>query len=181
MKIHLLKHGESIEELAQKYEMTEDELLSVNPNITRTKDLPVGTKVKIPTGGAARGYSVRLNVNSEVPVSEEAEEEDVRNEASSYVVKEGDDLWTIVKKFNVNYFELQVHNPHIEDLEDLQPGMELTIPLPPAKPIPLAPIPAKPVQSYSPQSAIERYPAQAYGNTFPGQYYSYPPAGMNAR
>lgn len=51
MKIHIVQHGESLEEIAQVYGVELERILEVNPAIEHTQGLEVGKKIRIPSQG----------------------------------------------------------------------------------------------------------------------------------
>jgi LysM repeat protein len=48
MKIHITKQGETIEEVASKYSVSNQDLIGINPHLNLTSDLVPGLKLKIP-------------------------------------------------------------------------------------------------------------------------------------
>ena len=48
MKIHMVKKGDSLYAIAQKYNVSLEELLQANPEITNPDVVEVGMKVKVP-------------------------------------------------------------------------------------------------------------------------------------
>ncbi|MCF6094710.1 LysM peptidoglycan-binding domain-containing protein [Microaerobacter geothermalis] len=66
-----------------------------------------------------------------------------------YVVKEGDTLYKIAKRFNIPLQALITANPHIEDPDEIMPGQTINIPrmpmmpmmsmMPPIQPMPMMP------------------------------------------
>jgi LysM repeat protein len=187
LKLHVLKPGENLENIAERFEMTLDDLLDANDHLTRTHDLPIGTKVKIPNSKANRGNKVAVKMITRAAEDKEFKEEDsfnygpfkwgdevnqysldgrheefegksdpsypYRPPVDTYIVQEGDTLWTLCKKLGLTVFELQLFNPHIKDLEKIQPGMKLYFPSSMVEPIPLKPFPAQPVSGH-----IDGYP-----------------------
>jgi LysM repeat protein len=51
VKIHIVQHGESLEEIAQVYGVELERILEVNPAIEHTQGLEVGKKIRIPSQG----------------------------------------------------------------------------------------------------------------------------------
>lgn len=50
MKIHIVQSGDSLDELAKKYDLSEDRILEANPNIEKDQPLKQGSKIFIPSG-----------------------------------------------------------------------------------------------------------------------------------
>ena len=48
MKIHITKQGETVENVANKYAVSNQDLIGINPHINLTSDLVPGLKLKIP-------------------------------------------------------------------------------------------------------------------------------------
>jgi LysM repeat protein len=51
VKIHIIQHGETLEEIAQVYGVELERILEVNPAIEHTQGLEVGKKLRIPSQG----------------------------------------------------------------------------------------------------------------------------------
>ena len=49
LKIHIVKKGDTLYELAKKYQTTLDEVIALNPQIAQPDHLDIGMKVKIPS------------------------------------------------------------------------------------------------------------------------------------
>ena len=86
---HEIKKGESIYGIAKQYNWDLDELVRLNPN--SASEMKKGTRLYYPTG--------KVTVISEV--KEEPVAEDVEYEPIRHVVKKGETVYSISKKYNV--------------------------------------------------------------------------------
>lgn len=50
MKIHIVQSGDSLSDLAKKYQLSEDRIIEANPNMDKDQQLKQGSKIFIPTG-----------------------------------------------------------------------------------------------------------------------------------
>lgn len=49
MKIHIVKEGDTLYKLSQKYNVSLETMISANPQIANPNELTIGMKVKIPS------------------------------------------------------------------------------------------------------------------------------------
>lgn len=60
-----------------------------------------------------------------------------------HVIQEGDTLWNLSQKYGVDFETLKEVNSHLEDPDNLMPGMKVKVPTVPAKAKKVAPKPAQ--------------------------------------
>jgi morphogenetic protein associated with SpoVID len=169
VKLHLLKPGEELSQIADRYEMTLDQLLEANPALSGSRDLAAGTKVKIPSAFVKtkekRLHPMESGVSESASSTTQAPEERfpssstpavpywelpyLRPSANTYVIQPGDTLWQLTKKFQATYYELKLLNPQITQWEKLEAGTEIQVPPQSVIPVPLQPGPDVPVSGYS--------------------------------
>ena len=101
---YVVQPGDSLWKIANQFNISVDELKSYN-NLTSNL-LNIGQVLKIPN----------MNNNSD----------DVENDASTYIVKSGDSLWNIAKRYGVSVDELKSYNNLTSNL--LSIGQVLKIP-----------------------------------------------------
>ncbi len=65
MKIHIVRSGETLLDIAQKYNITLDRLQEMNPGLNTSEILSLGVKVRVPTGKIALGVSKNDKENIE--------------------------------------------------------------------------------------------------------------------
>ncbi|UVI28103.1 LysM peptidoglycan-binding domain-containing protein [Paenibacillus spongiae] len=106
MKIHIVKKGESLYLIAQKYDVSLEELLKLNPNITNPDVINVGEKVKIPSKAAD------MNI------------------LHQHVVVQGDTLWKLSKAWGIPLSEMIKANPQLKNPNVLLTGEVVNIPKP---------------------------------------------------
>ncbi|SDD23113.1 LysM repeat-containing protein, partial [Paenibacillus sp. UNCCL117] len=108
MKIHIVKKGDSLYGLSQKYEVELDKLIALNPQIANPDVLDIGMKVKIP--------------NDPKPVAP----------PSDYLYKhsvvQGDTLWKLGKAWSVPLADMVAANPQLKNPNVLMTGDVVYIP-----------------------------------------------------
>ncbi|NOU91047.1 LysM peptidoglycan-binding domain-containing protein [Paenibacillus sp. LMG 31460] len=109
MKIHIVKKGDTLYELAKKYQTTLDEVIALNPQIAQPDHIDIGMKVKIPS-----------------------KPKQVDPPASDYVykhvVEQGDSLWKLGKAWDVPLQEMIKANPHLKNPNVLMTGEIVYVP-----------------------------------------------------
>ncbi|GAA4854154.1 hypothetical protein GCM10023310_36390 [Paenibacillus vulneris] len=108
MKIHMVKKGESLYLIAQKYHVDLDKLIEMNPQITDPNVIDVGMKVKIPNGPT--------------PV------EPADDFLYKHTVVQGDTLWKLSKAWNIPLNQLIEANPQLKNPNVLMTGDIVNIP-----------------------------------------------------
>ncbi|HYE79555.1 MAG TPA: LysM peptidoglycan-binding domain-containing protein [bacterium] len=102
--------GDTLSEIAEAHEVSLAELLAAN-SITTQHMLQVGMKLKIPVDEPA--------ADGAVP--------DPNVEAVSHVLKPGESLWTVAKKYGIKVNDLATYN-RVGTGQVLQPGFVLEVP-----------------------------------------------------
>lgn len=123
MKIHIVKQGDSLYEIAKRYNVPLEKLIEANPQITNPEVLNLGDKVKIPTSAA--------------PVSGGT------GKVYDHTVKSGDTLWKLSKAWGLPLQALVEANPQLVNPNELKVGEVIHIPAKGAQPSP-APAPSNP-------------------------------------
>ncbi|WP_058302193.1 LysM peptidoglycan-binding domain-containing protein [Gorillibacterium timonense] len=106
MKIHVVKAGDTLFELAKKYNVNLDKLIAANPGLADPDKLEIGMKIKIPSGS--------------VPVTPEG--------MHAHTVKQGDTMWKLSKAWGVPLKTLIDANPHITNPNILMTNQVVYIP-----------------------------------------------------
>ena len=114
VKIHIVKKGDTLYDLAQKYHVSLEKLIEMNPQIADPNKIDVGMKVKIPSS----------------PVIVAPPE---GSYAYKHVVKQGDTLWKLAKAAGVSLEAIIAANPHLKNPNVLLTGEVVYIPKPGAK------------------------------------------------
>ncbi|MFC0212571.1 LysM peptidoglycan-binding domain-containing protein [Paenibacillus chartarius] len=109
MKIHIVKLGETLVQLAAKYGVELAKLIAANPHILNPDKIETGMKIKVPTA----------------PKPLEPAE---GTYAFKHVVKQGDTLWKLSKAWEVTLQELIAANPHLKNPNVLLTGEVVYIP-----------------------------------------------------
>jgi LysM repeat protein len=138
LKIHIVKKGDTMYEIAKKHHVTLDQLIAFNPQIEDAAKIDVGMKVKIP-----------MNPKPVEPPPSEY--------AYKHIVKQGDTLWKLGKAWEIPLQAMISANPQLKNPNVLMTGEVVYIPkldqgpsvkptspmTPPAAELP--PVPAAPV------------------------------------
>lgn len=102
MKIHIVKQGDSLYALSQKYGVPLQKIIEANPQISNPNVLALGEKVKIPTA------PVSVPDNSEVYYK--------------HTVKQGDTLWKLSKAWGIPLKDMVEANPQLKNPNVLMLG-----------------------------------------------------------
>ncbi|UKS27747.1 LysM peptidoglycan-binding domain-containing protein [Paenibacillus sp. HWE-109] len=108
MKIHIVKKGDSLYELATKYHTTLDQIIALNPQLADPNHLDIGMKVKIPSKP------------SHIAPPEEY--------AYKHVVAQGDSLWKLGKAWDVPLQAMIQANPQLKNPNVLMTGEIVYVP-----------------------------------------------------
>ncbi|MCG7213145.1 LysM peptidoglycan-binding domain-containing protein [Paenibacillus mucilaginosus] len=108
MKIHIVKNGDSLYALSQKYNVELEKLIAANPQIADPNELTVGAKVKIP-----------LSPKPAEPPSDYL---------YKHVVSQGDTLWKLGKAWGIPLSDMVAANPHLKNPNVLMTGDVVYIP-----------------------------------------------------
>ncbi|WP_419872198.1 LysM peptidoglycan-binding domain-containing protein [Candidatus Pristimantibacillus sp. PTI5] len=109
MRIHIVKKGDSLYLIGQKYNVSLEEILKLNPGITNPDAIEVGMKLKIPsghTGGSGGGMDIM----------------------HQHIVKQGDTLWKLSKAWGVPLASMIKANPQLKNPNVLLTGEVVNIP-----------------------------------------------------
>ncbi|CAH8769371.1 LysM peptidoglycan-binding domain-containing protein [Paenibacillus dendritiformis] len=107
MKIHIVKNGESLYSISQKYGVPLEELIKMNPQLKDPNEIDVGMKIKVPSSSHPQtGHEI----------------------VHKHVVKEGDTLWKLSKAWGVPLQEMIEANPHLKNPNVLVIGQVVNIP-----------------------------------------------------
>lgn len=109
MKIHLVKKGETLFNIAKKYGIELQKLISFNSQIADPDQIDVGMKVKIPS--------------TPVPVPPP-----VGHVLHKHIVVQGDSLWKLSKAWDVPLKAVIDANPHLKNPNVLMTGEIVYIP-----------------------------------------------------
>lgn len=108
MKIHIVKKGDTLYFLAQKYDIPLQKLIDANPDLKDPNQLDVGMKIKIPVEAK--------------PVKPEYEM------MHKHEVKKGDTLWKLSKAWGIPIQDMIKANPQLKDPNILNVGDIVFIP-----------------------------------------------------
>lgn len=154
MKIHIVKQGDTLFALSQKYGVPLSKIIEANPQIANPDVLAVGDKVKIPA--------------APVPVP------DNNDIYYKHTVKQGDTLWKLSKAWGITLKDMIDANPQLKNPNALMTGEVVNIP----KKVSTAPITAQstaPVKDNT-ASILPQSTAPVKDNNAPAQPLSTAPA-----
>lgn len=109
---HVVRNGESDWTISRKYGISMDQLHRLNPNVDFSP-LQIGVKLRVPGGAAPVARTTT------VPAAPQA--------GGTYVVKAGDNDWSLARKFGITMSQLHVMNPGV-DFSPLKLGITLRVP-----------------------------------------------------
>ncbi|MEW9700113.1 LysM peptidoglycan-binding domain-containing protein [Paenibacillus sp. SI8] len=109
MKIHIVKKGDSLYELAKKYHVDLDQVIALNPQLADPNVLSIGEKVKIPS--------------SPKPVEPPSSEY-----VYKHIVQQGDSLWKLGKAWDIPLQAMIQANPQLKNPNVLMTGELVFIP-----------------------------------------------------
>jgi LysM repeat protein len=109
VKIHIVKKGDTLVGLANKYKVELDALIALNPQISDPNQIDAGMKVKIPSH----------------PMPVAPPESDY---AHKHIVKQGDSLWKLGKAWDISLQAMIKANPQLKNPNVLMTGEIVYIP-----------------------------------------------------
>jgi len=136
-KRHRVKPGDTLRALANRYGVRLEDITRLN-NIDNPRALRVGMDLILPL---KEGFT-RLPVD-------ELKDDYIRSRRATYVVRKGDSLWKIARKFDVSEMELRVWN-RLGWSDHLRPGQNLVV----SKPKPAPPKVQKIVYQVKPGDSL---------------------------
>ncbi|MBP2000385.1 morphogenetic protein associated with SpoVID [Paenibacillus shirakamiensis] len=108
MKIHIVKQGDTLFELSNKYQVPLQKLIDANPQLSNPDVLIVGEKVKVPSTGVSVGGDHGI--------------------VYKHTVKQGDTLFKLSHAWGIPLQELIQSNPQLNNPDVLKVGEVINIP-----------------------------------------------------
>ena len=109
MKIHIVKKGDTMYQIAKKYNVSLEDLIKANPEIANPDVIDVGMKIKIP-----------------------APPQPAYELIHQHKVQQGDTLWKLAKAWGIPLEDMIKANPHLKNPNVLLTGEIVNIPKVPA-------------------------------------------------
>ncbi len=129
---HVVINGESLKSIAEKYQISVNDLKAVNPglsNIVQGDRLRIPAYAKIPGVTKYQTTQKTTQRNRQVPTEtgQKKTEPQKSSQYFQYTVKSGDNLYKVAKRFGVSMEALYMANPRLTGTK-LTPGHKLLIP-----------------------------------------------------
>ncbi|MBA2610576.1 MAG: LysM peptidoglycan-binding domain-containing protein [Bacteroidetes bacterium] len=105
--IHKIEKGQSLYSITKLYNVTLDELYNNNPDLKN--GVKANQEIKIPTGFATVKALPTTTINTNIPVSGQAD----TSRYFTYKISKGETIYSITKKFNLTEAQLNAFNPNI--------------------------------------------------------------------
>lgn len=117
-QIYTIQEGDTPWDIANKFDLSVDELIALNPEVSQT--MLVGETLVVSAGSSsASASSENTSSDSQPEQTEETEEPESTSSTAqteqTYTVQEGDTPWDIANKFDLSVDELIELNPSITD------------------------------------------------------------------
>ncbi|MDQ7089490.1 MAG: LysM peptidoglycan-binding domain-containing protein [Methylococcales bacterium] len=134
---HVIRSGDTLGEIAQRYNVTVAQILAANPRIRNANQIRVGQAIKIP-GRKIKYTSNPKNVKisrkpkttSRSQASKENSDEDGTPVSNVHTVKRGESLDKIARKYDLTVSKLLKLNPSIKNANRIRIGQKIIIPSP---------------------------------------------------
>ncbi|WP_308634737.1 LysM peptidoglycan-binding domain-containing protein [Paenibacillus silvisoli] len=107
MKIHIVKKGDTLYLISQKYNVSLEEIIKLNPTITNPDQIEIGTKIKVPAS-----HHGNMDIMHQ------------------HVVSQGDTLWKLSKAWGIPLSDMIKANPQLKNPNVLLTGEVVNIPKP---------------------------------------------------
>ncbi|GGG20196.1 LysM peptidoglycan-binding domain-containing protein [Paenibacillus abyssi] len=107
MKIHIVKKGESLYSISQKYGVALEEVVKLNPGIANPDEIDVGMKIKLPSSPVQPGDMEIMH---------------------QHAVQQGDSLWKLSKAWGIPLSDMIKANPQLKNPNVLLLGEVVNIP-----------------------------------------------------
>ena len=111
--VHVVKSGDTMGEIAERYRISLKDLQMANPNV-RARSLGLGYKLIIPTGGVP-SREIRLAMNRDPN----------RPNVTYHKVRSGESIWSISKRYGISQTQLRSWNGLSGDI--IRPGQNLRV------------------------------------------------------
>ncbi len=114
---YTVKKGETMKEIASRYNISEEELLNINQGVSRNPSentyilVPINKQKTISHNSYPKKVANEVNTVTSIPKN------------GSYTVEQGDTLYSLSKRFGVSIDKLKEYNPALKD--GLKAGMNL--------------------------------------------------------
>lgn len=123
-RTHTVREGDSLWDIALEYDVTVDQLLQLNPEVS--KSMLVGQTLIISQASDSSDSQESSFSPAEDAPAEEAPSEEESSSSRTHTVQDGDSLWDIATQYDVSVEQLQQLNPEVS--KSMLVGETLMIP-----------------------------------------------------
>ena len=123
-RTHTVREGDSLWDIALEYDVTVDQLLQLNPEVS--KSMLVGQTLIISQASDSSDSQESSSSPAEDAPAEEAPSEEESSSSRTHTVQDGDSLWDIATQYDVSVEQLQQLNPEVS--KSMLVGETLMIP-----------------------------------------------------
>lgn len=125
-----VNRGDSLRTLAVQYNVSQQKLMSLNPNIRRWSTIRIGQRIRVP---ATAVQATPASVASPVPAPP-AQDQAVNTSSNTteIVIAPGDSLNRLSSKYQVTPERLRELNPQVANWATILPGQKIVVPVLPA-------------------------------------------------
>jgi len=126
---HIVQKKESLKSIANKYDITTEDLAAANNISSKTNKIKVGTKLLIPLDKkpATEENSAALITQNNAPIQQKTSNEK-KEEFKSYTVQKGETLTSIANNYGLTIDELKQLNDIAPETEHIVEGVRLKVP-----------------------------------------------------
>jgi LysM repeat protein len=122
-----VNRGDSLRTLAIQYNVPQQKLISLNPNIRRWATIRMGQRILVPATAAPTSAA------SPLPSPPAADQSvNTSSNTTEIIVSPGDSLNRLSSKYKVTPDRLRELNPQVANWATILPGQKIVVPVPPA-------------------------------------------------
>lgn len=129
---YTVKKGDTLNQIAKKYNVKLSELLEYNPQIKNANLININQKIYIPqplvAQDSVRAAETKKSQKTETVQNKETPKTSVDKATTTYTVKKGDTLAKIAKAHDITLNELVAANPQIKNINLINVNQKINIP-----------------------------------------------------
>ena len=131
---HVIRSGETLGEIAQRYNVTVAQILAANPRIRNANRIRIGQVIKIPgrrirySNTPRSTKSSRTSRKTRIPDEDTSKTSETTEVENIYRIKRGDSLDKIARRHEVTVEKILKANPSIKNANRIRIGQKIIIP-----------------------------------------------------